>query len=185
MKKKKGPLGFADGKRVIIAPSRRDFSTPGTPRPCSAIRRVAGGAGLASSASPISLYPRRGRECQSKAAGAGMRRRRTDQSARRSPPPKKTGPARRGAGPVPTTMHRRWRAGPAAEKRRLGTKGRPDMADYLSAATCCICSPSPSMPSRMTSPGLRNTGGFWPRPTPGGVPVEMMSPVCRLINWLR
>ena len=33
------------------------------------------------------------------------------------------------------------------------------------------------MPSSTTSPAFKNTGGFMPRPTPGGVPVEMMSPV--------
>ena len=38
------------------------------------------------------------------------------------------------------------------------------------------CSPRPSMPSVTTSPILRNCGGFMPAPTPGGVPVVMMSP---------
>ena len=36
----------------------------------------------------------------------------------------------------------------------------------------------------MTLPGFRNTGGFWPAPIPGGVPVGMTSPgirvMCRL-----
>jgi hypothetical protein len=33
------------------------------------------------------------------------------------------------------------------------------------------------MPTRMTLPGLRNTGsGLTPMPTPGGVPVLMTSP---------
>ena len=41
------------------------------------------------------------------------------------------------------------------------------------------------MPSSITSPAFRNVGGFIPMPTPGGVPVEMMSPGCRLMNWLR
>jgi hypothetical protein len=37
----------------------------------------------------------------------------------------------------------------------------------------------------MTLPGRRYTGGFCPRPTPGGVPVEIISPGCRLINRLK
>ena len=32
------------------------------------------------------------------------------------------------------------------------------------------------MPSDITSPGLSSTGGFRATPTPGGVPVVMMSP---------
>src|SRR5215470_428637 len=44
-------------------------------------------------------------------------------------------------------------------------------------ATCCFCSPSPSIPRRMVSPDLRNTGeGLMPSPTPGGVPVVTTSP---------
>ncbi len=39
------------------------------------------------------------------------------------------------------------------------------------------CSPRPSTPTRITLPGLRKIGsGLCPMPTPGGVPVEMMSP---------
>src|SRR3954451_1033907 len=44
------------------------------------------------------------------------------------------------------------------------------------------CSPRPSMPSVMTSPTLRKVGGFMPRPTPGGVPVVMMSPGSSVMN---
>jgi hypothetical protein len=40
------------------------------------------------------------------------------------------------------------------------------------------------MPSVTTSPALRNCGGFMPMPTPGGVPVVMMSPGIRVMNWL-
>ena len=36
-----------------------------------------------------------------------------------------------------------------------------------------------SMPNSTTSPGLRYTGGLKPRPTPAGVPVEIMSPGSR------
>ncbi len=54
-----------------------------------------------------------------------------------------------------------------------------------SATTFWVCTPRPSMPRRMVWPGRRNTGGFWPRPTPGGVPVEMTSPGCRLMKRLR
>ena len=44
------------------------------------------------------------------------------------------------------------------------------------------CSPRPSMPSVTTSPTLRNFGGFMPVPTPGGVPVVMMSPGSSVMN---
>ena len=36
--------------------------------------------------------------------------------------------------------------------------------------------PMPSIVIETTSPGLRNSGGFRPAPTPSGVPVEMTSP---------
>ena len=47
---------------------------------------------------------------------------------------------------------------------------------YESATTDWVWSPRPWMPSSILSPGTRYLGGFWPMPTPGGVPVEMMSP---------
>ena len=50
--------------------------------------------------------------------------------------------------------------------------------------TCCRCDPSPSIPRVMTSPSARKTGGLRPLPTPGGVPVVMMSPGCNDMNWL-
>ena len=41
------------------------------------------------------------------------------------------------------------------------------------------------MPRVMRSPGSRKTGlGFIPMPTPGGVPVVMMSPDINVMNWL-
>jgi diguanylate cyclase (GGDEF)-like protein len=49
----------------------------------------------------------------------------------------------------------------------------------------CVCTPNPSTPRRMVCPARKNTGGFWPMPTPGGVPVLMMSPGCRLMKRLR
>src|SRR5690606_5634799 len=54
-----------------------------------------------------------------------------------------------------------------------------------SARTCWRWLPGPSIPNSMTSPAFRYTGGFMPMPTPGGVPVEMMSPGCSVMNWLR
>jgi len=36
--------------------------------------------------------------------------------------------------------------------------------------------PSPSISTSITSPCLRNTGGFRANPTPGGVPVAITSP---------
>ena len=51
------------------------------------------------------------------------------------------------------------------------------------AITVCCCSPRPSTPSRMVCPTLRKIGfGFLPNPTPGGVPVAMMSPACRVMK---
>jgi hypothetical protein len=45
------------------------------------------------------------------------------------------------------------------------------------ATVRCRCSPKPAIQTRISWPGRRNTGsGFLPMPTPGGVPVEMMSP---------
>ena len=58
-------------------------------------------------------------------------------------------------------------------------------AHRAASTTRCVCSPRLSMPRRMTSPARRYSGGFWPRPTPGGVPVEMTSPDCRLMKRLR
>ena len=40
------------------------------------------------------------------------------------------------------------------------------------------------MPSVITSPFFRYSGGFMPRPTPGGVPVVMMSPGISVMKWL-
>jgi hypothetical protein len=53
------------------------------------------------------------------------------------------------------------------------------------AMTCCCCSPNFWIPSRTVSPAFRNTGvGFLLAPTPGGVPVVMMSPGSSVMNWL-
>ena len=41
------------------------------------------------------------------------------------------------------------------------------------------------MPSVITSPAFSQIGfGFLPMPTPGGVPVAMMSPGCSVMKWL-
>jgi hypothetical protein len=67
-----------------------------------------------------------------------------------------------------------------AEAGHESTRGRCQHATAV-----CVCSPRPSTPSSMTSPGFMNRGsGLKPRPTPGGVPVLMMSPGKRLMNWL-
>ena len=44
------------------------------------------------------------------------------------------------------------------------------------ATTSCCCSPNPAIPRRSLSPFLRKRCGVRPMPTPGGVPVVMMSP---------
>jgi len=36
--------------------------------------------------------------------------------------------------------------------------------------------PQPVMLLRTKSPGFRSTGGLWPTPAPGGVPVKIRSP---------
>lgn len=45
-----------------------------------------------------------------------------------------------------------------------------------------FCSPKPAIPKVTTSPPCRYCCGDWPIPTPGGVPVEITSPACRLMN---
>ena len=44
--------------------------------------------------------------------------------------------------------------------------------------------PNLSIPSFTVSPPFKNTGGFIFSPTPGGVPVQQISPGKRLIQWL-
>ena len=51
--------------------------------------------------------------------------------------------------------------------------------------TRCVCVPRPCTPRRMVWPARRYTGGLWPMPTPGGVPVEITSPLCKLMKRLR
>jgi hypothetical protein len=40
--------------------------------------------------------------------------------------------------------------------------------------------PSPVTETSITSPGFKNTGGFFPMPTPAGVPVARTSPGCKV-----
>jgi len=54
-----------------------------------------------------------------------------------------------------------------------------------SETTRCCCSPRLVTPSRIWFPDRRYTGGFCPRPTPGGVPVEIMSPGCKDMKRLK
>ena len=69
--------------------------------------------------------------------------------------------------------------GPVMTKALIRACGSPR------TETCCRCSPSPSMPSVITSPGCNQMGGLNPRPTPGGVPVLIRSPGSSTMNWLR
>src|SRR6185312_4624637 len=74
---------------------------------------------------------------------------------------------------------------PAGPARRSGVARVHHRHD--AAVTRWRCAPRPAMPSSITSPGLRYTGGFWPRPTPGGVPVEITSPASSVmwrLVWL-
>jgi len=50
------------------------------------------------------------------------------------------------------------------------------------ATTVCCWRPRPWISSAIVSPTLRNTGGFMPRPTPGGVPVVTTSPASSTMN---
>src|SRR5215472_9735793 len=58
-----------------------------------------------------------------------------------------------------------------AAEAAAGTDGR-----HFSAITGFRSSPRPSTRTTTTSPGLSQRGGFFEKPTPAGVPVEMMSP---------
>ena len=49
---------------------------------------------------------------------------------------------------------------------------------------CLLLLAQPLDAEATTSPAFRKSGGFMPRPTPGGVPVVMMSPGCSVMNWL-
>ena len=53
------------------------------------------------------------------------------------------------------------------------------------ATTSCRCWPRPATPRSTTSPGLRNSGGLQPAPTPEGVPVAITSPGSKVMNSLR
>ena len=66
------------------------------------------------------------------------------------------------------------------------SRKQPGAASRVPQAAISVvrCSPSPSIPSRIVWPARRNTGGFMPAPTPGGVPVLMMSPACKVMKWL-
>src|SRR5271165_1362205 len=63
---------------------------------------------------------------------------------------------------------------------RGGARDQPEnrRKPMVQAATSfCSCSPNPSIPSFIVCPTFRKIGfGFFPSPTPGGVPVAMMSP---------
>jgi len=51
--------------------------------------------------------------------------------------------------------------------------------------TSLTCRPRPVMLSSKRSPGARKIGvGFMPSATPAGVPVEMIIPGVRVMNWL-
>ena len=53
-----------------------------------------------------------------------------------------------------------------------------------SAIILIVCDPKLSTVSSILSPSLRNTGGFIPRPTPGGVPVVTISPGINVIKFV-
>jgi hypothetical protein len=84
--------------------------------------------------------------------------------------------------PTATRSNPRSRAGGPDE--RVDTPACEEICPQVST-TFCVCTPSPSHDSRITSPTLRNTGcGLMPEPTPGGVPVAITSPACNVMKWL-
>ena len=54
-----------------------------------------------------------------------------------------------------------------------------------SATTFEFCSPKFSIDNLRVSPAFKNCCGFMTIPTPGGVPVVIISPGCNDINLLR
>ena len=77
--------------------------------------------------------------------------------------------------------------GSAASAPQAAVRTRSSARDDGSSrrTTRWVWIPRPSTPSRIMSPGCRNTGsGFMPAPTPGGVPVAMTSPACSVMKWL-
>ena len=57
-----------------------------------------------------------------------------------------------------------------------GTKPNPASGRYGSATTGFTNSPIPSTRTATSSPGFSQRGGLRAKPTPGGVPVAMISP---------
>jgi hypothetical protein len=64
-------------------------------------------------------------------------------------------------------------------------RNSPRLPANQSAITGFNNTPSPSTSTSTTSPGLRKTGGFRAKPTPGGVPVAMTSPGSSVTVWER
>lgn len=73
----------------------------------------------------------------------------------------------------------------ALPRRHLVWAEWPEPVDHVAAvgyASTCRCLPSPAIPSCSVSPALSKRGGARPTPTPGGVPVTMMSPGSSLMR---
>ena len=70
-----------------------------------------------------------------------------------------------------------------AEWHRLNVPGL--LVCRQAGNTFDFCSPKPAIPKVTTSPPCKYCCGDFPMPTPGGVPVEITSPACRLMNWLQ
>ena len=81
--------------------------------------------------------------------------------------------------PCRTSVRDQRSSSPASGRRAASL---PQSSPYLSRTTFCCWTPRPSMPMRIVSPGFRKRCGFMPMPTPGGVPVVMMSPGIRVKN---
>ena len=71
-------------------------------------------------------------------------------------------------------------------KEKSPDRDQESIKSGFQAKTVWSCSPSRSIPRRIWSPGFRNWGvGFMPMPTPGGVPVVIKSPGCKVMKRLR
>jgi hypothetical protein len=76
------------------------------------------------------------------------------------------------------SLRSQWRR----ESGAVGLALLGEDSERYASTISCRCSPRLSMPRVTTSPTLRYCGGFMPVPTPGGVPVVMMSPGSSVMN---
>ena len=134
-------------------------------------------------AEPVCRF-RTGRRVASAVRKAGWRGGGAGQGPETRPPPRQTGnavPKFHAVTPSPRASWSKTLPGSPAPPPRgplLPTESYASLTGFSSV-------PSPAISMRTTSPGLRYTGGFIPRPTPGGVPVAMRSPGISVMRFER